>query len=295
MRTYQAYQQMVEQALSAQLRSLATDDNPIPDILFQAMDYSLQAGGKRLRPVLLLAACEGMGGSAEKALPYACALEMIHTYSLIHDDLPAMDNDDLRRGKPTNHKVFGEGMAILAGDGLLNAAMELMLRSACGEQDMRGIRAAEAIARRSGVTGMIAGQVMDVTGEGTEPTHDKVSYIHRHKTADLLTAPLEAGMILSGATDAQVEQGIVYGQKLGLAFQMIDDLLDVVGDAAVLGKNTGMDAAEGKLTWVAVHGLDKTRADAADEVRQAAEAAAVFGENAAFFADLARSTVKRVQ
>ena len=150
MKTYTEYLQMVEGALSQQLASLGY----IPEKLFEAMDYSLSAGGKRLRPVLLLAACDTMGGKLDEALPFACALEMIHTYSLIHDDLPAMDNDDLRRGRPTNHKVYGEGMAILAGDGLLSAAMELMLRSAVRMGDMRGVRAAEAIARRAGVTGI---------------------------------------------------------------------------------------------------------------------------------------------
>lgn len=154
------------------------------------MCYSLSAGGKRLRPVLLLACCEAMGGDIHTALPFACALEMIHTYSLIHDDLPAMDDDDLRRGRPTNHKVYGEAVAILAGDGLLSAAAELMLRHACAMGDLRGTLAAEAILRRAGVCGMVGGQTLDVTQEGTEPTHEKVSYIHLHKTADLLTAPL---------------------------------------------------------------------------------------------------------
>ena len=170
MKTYAEYLQLVEGALSKQLASLGY----IPERLFEAMNYSLSAGGKRLRPVLLLASCDTLGGDVNEVLPFACALEMIHTYSLIHDDLPAMDNDDLRRGRPTNHKVFGEGMAILAGDGLLSAAMELMLRSAVSMGDMRGIRAAEAIARRAGVTGMVAGQVMDVTGEGSTPTLEKV-------------------------------------------------------------------------------------------------------------------------
>ncbi len=223
MRTYAEYQQMVETALSSQLASLGD----IPGQLYEAMNYSLSAGGKRLRPVLLLAACETLGGSAEEALPFACALEMIHTYSLIHDDLPAMDNDDLRRGRPTNHRVYGEGMAILAGDGLLSAAMELMLLSAVRMGDLRGTLAAETIARRAGVTGMVAGQVMDVTGEGSEPTMDKVRYIHLHKTGDLLTAPIEAGFRLAGADDATVAAGCEYGLQLGLAFQMVDDLLDV--------------------------------------------------------------------
>ena len=291
MKTYAEYLQLVEDALSKQLASLGQ----IPDKLFEAMDYSLSAGGKRLRPVLLLAACDTLGGDLDEALPFACALEMIHTYSLIHDDLPAMDNDDLRRGRPTNHKVYGEGMAILAGDGLLHAAMELMLRSAVRMGDLRGIRAAEAIARRAGVTGMVAGQVMDVTGEGSTPTLDKVEYIHLHKTADLLTAPIEAGLILAGADAEQVAAGCAYGQHLGLAFQMVDDLLDVEGDAAVLGKTPGKDAAEGKLTWVAVKGVEQTREDAVAQIRMAVNALDGIGDCTNFLKTLAQSTVNRVQ
>ncbi len=291
MRTYAEYLNMVEEALCPQLRSLGY----IPEKLLEAMEYSLSAGGKRLRPVLLLAACDMAGGDVKQALPFACALEMIHTYSLIHDDLPAMDNDDLRRGKPTNHKVYGEDVAILAGDGLLSAAMELMLRNACAMQDMRGLRAAEAIARRAGVTGMVAGQTVDVTEEGSKPTVERVSYIHAHKTADLLTAPLEAGLLLAGASEEQLRAGIHYGYHLGMAFQMVDDLLDVEGDAALLGKNTGMDAALGKLTWVAAVGVEQTRRDAAEHVRQAVESLGIFGETMNFFKDLAQSTLVRVQ
>ncbi len=291
MRTYAEYQQMVENALQAQLASLGA----IPEALFKAMDYSLSAGGKRLRPVLLLAACETAGGDAQEALPFACALEMIHTYSLIHDDLPAMDNDDLRRGRPTNHKVFGEGMAILAGDGLLSAAMELMLRAAVRMGDQRGVRAAEAVARRAGVTGMVAGQVMDVTGEGTEPTLDKVRYIHLHKTGDLLTAPVEAGFRLAGADEDKVAAGCEYGMQLGLAFQMVDDLLDVEGDAATLGKTPGKDAAEGKLTWVAVRGVQGARQDAQKAVEKAVRAIRQAGGDTNFLEALAQSTLNRVQ
>ena len=291
MKTYAEYLSLVEGALSAQLAYLGY----IPEKLFEAMDYSLSAGGKRLRPVLLLAACDTLGGNVEEAIPFACALEMIHTYSLIHDDLPAMDNDDLRRGRPTNHKVYGEGMAILAGDGLLSAAMELMLRAAVKMGDLRGVRAAEAIARRAGMTGMVAGQVMDVTGEGSEPTLEKVEYIHLHKTADLLTAPIEAGFILAGADDATVKAGCEYGKHLGLAFQMVDDLLDVEGDAATLGKTPGKDVAEGKLTWVAVKGIDATRADAKAAVEKAVSALEKAGGETNFLKTLAQSTLNRVQ
>lgn len=291
MRGMAEYAAWVNEALPAQLRSLGD----IPEVLLRAMEYSLEAGGKRLRPVLLLAACEAFDGDSARAMPYACALEMIHTYSLIHDDLPAMDNDDLRRGRPTNHKVFGEGMAILAGDGLLHAAMALMLRDACARPDLRGTRAAEAIARRSGVTGMVAGQVMDVTGEGGEVTEAKVTYIHAHKTADLLTAPMEAGLLLAGAGEKALQAGVDYGYHLGMAFQMVDDLLDVVGDAHVLGKQTGMDARLGKLTWVALHGVEGARRDAREHIRLASEAAGALGSGENFFRALAQSTLDRVQ
>ncbi len=291
MKTPAEYAALVEEALPKQLRSLGD----IPSILLEAMSYSLEAGGKRLRPMLLLAAGDVMGADIAKLMPYACALEMIHTYSLIHDDLPAMDNDDLRRGRPTNHVVYGEGMAILAGDGLLHGAMELMLRTACRNNDLQGLRAAEAIARRSGVTGMVAGQVMDVTGEGGEVTEEKVTYIHAHKTADLLTAPLEAGLILGGANHDEVAAGVDYGYHLGMAFQMVDDLLDVIGDVKLLGKQTGLDAQQGKLTWVALKGIDGTRQDAAEHIRLACTAAEKFDRGVKFFRDLAQSTLNRVQ
>ncbi|MBR5345391.1 MAG: polyprenyl synthetase family protein [Clostridia bacterium] len=289
MRSYAEYQALVESALVPALESLG----PIPLKLREAMAYSLEAGGKRLRPVLLLAACECMGGNLEEALPFACALEMIHTYSLIHDDLPAMDNDDLRRGRPTNHKAFGEAVAILAGDGLLSAAMELMLRAA-GEMDsLRGVRAAHCIARRCGISGMVAGQTVDVTEEGTEPTEEKVRYIHLHKTADLLTAPMEAGFHLACAKPEYIEAAVTYGQNLGLAFQMVDDLLDVEGSEAALGKKTGVDAALGKLTWVALRGTEGTRDDAARAITGAVEVIRRVPRDMRFFTDLAEGLLTR--
>ena len=289
MRTYEEYRSLVDRSLGPVLESLGE----IPDRLLEAMRYSLLAGGKRLRPVMLLAACEMAGGEAELALPFACALEMIHTYSLIHDDLPAMDNDDLRRGKPTNHKVFGEDLAILAGDGLLNAAAELMARTAVEMADMRGIRALEIIMRHAGVTGMIAGQTKDVLSEGVKPEEALVSYIHAHKTADLLEAPMEAGLALAGADEKQIKAGFEYGLHLGLAFQMTDDLLDVTGDAALLGKNTGMDAALDKLTWVALKGVEGTAKDAEEQVALAMKALDNLPYETTFFRDLAQSTLTR--
>ena len=289
MKTYEEYRAEVELALGPMLESLGA----IPDRLLEAMRYSLLAGGKRLRPVMLLAACDMAGGDITAAMPFACALEMIHTYSLIHDDLPAMDNDDLRRGKPTNHKVFGEDLAILAGDGLLNAAAELMARAALRMADARGIHALEIIMRHAGVTGMIAGQTKDVLSEGDDPREDLVSYIHAHKTADLLEAPMEAGLALAGADEGQIRAAFEYGLHLGLAFQMTDDLLDVTGDAALLGKNTGMDAELNKLTWVALKGVEGTAKDAAEQVDLAMKALDNLPYETAFFRELAQSTLTR--
>ena len=291
MKTYDEYRRTAEQALTPMLQSLGA----IPERLLEAMRYSLEAGGKRLRPVMLLAACDMAGGDMETALPFACAIEMIHTYSLIHDDLPAMDNDDLRRGKPTNHKVFGEGMAVLAGDGLLNAAAELMARAALQFNDNRGIRALEIIMRHAGVTGMIAGQTADLVSEGEEPREEVLTYIHSHKTADLLEAPMEAGLVLAGADEKACRLGRDYGYHLGLAFQMTDDLLDVTGDTALLGKKTGADAEQNKMTWVTLRSVEGTQKDAEEQAELAIRAVDQMPWEHAFFTELARGTVSRKQ
>ena len=291
MRTYDAYREMTEQALLPTLTSLGNIPLPLRD----AMCYSLSAGGKRIRPVLLLAACEMAGGNGETALPFACALEMIHTYSLIHDDLPAMDNDDLRRGKPTNHKVYGEDVAILAGDGLLNAAAEVMASAAVKMGDFRGIRAMEIIMRHAGVTGMIAGQSIDVTSEGMKPEEDRVRYIHEHKTADLLEAPVEAGLVLAGAGDREICAGHEYARHLGLAFQMTDDLLDVTGTAEKLGKHPGKDLEQDKMTWIALRGIEGTREDARREIEAARQALEAFPWDTGFFTAFAENLLDRVQ
>jgi geranylgeranyl diphosphate synthase type II len=218
---------------------------------------------------------------------------MIHTYSLIHDDLPAMDNDDLRRGKPTSHKAFGENIAILAGDGLLNAAAEVMAKAAVRIGDLRGIRAMEIIMRHAGVTGMIAGQTMDVISEGKTPDKTLLTYIHTHKTADLLEAAVEAGLALAGANDREIDIGREYALHLGLAFQMTDDLLDVTGDAAVMGKNTHAD--ENKMTWIALKGIEGTRSDAEEQVRLAGEALDRLAWDTAFFREIADNMLQRKQ
>ena len=268
MKRFEEYKDAVNKALLPALHSAG----PMPEKLEESMAYSLSAGGKRLRPVLLLASCEAAGGDPEEAMVFACALEMIHTYSLIHDDLPALDNDELRRGKPTNHMVFGEAGAILAGDGLLNTAAEVMARAASDMNDLRGTKAMACIMRHAGVSGMIGGQSLDVASENQEPDEELLTYIHLHKTADLLEAAVEAGLILAGAEPELVEAGRQFACHYGLAFQMTDDLLDVDGDAALMGKNTGMDAEQHKMTWVALKGVEKTREDAEREIRLACEA-----------------------
>ncbi len=285
------YRRMTDEALIPMLSSLGD----IPSPLWEAMSYSLEAGGKRIRPTLLLAACETAGGDIKDALPFACALEMIHTYSLIHDDLPAMDNDDLRRGQPTNHKVFGENVAILAGDGLLNAAAELMAASALKRGDLRGIRAMEIMMRHAGVTGMIAGQSEDVTSEGQDPKESIILYIHEHKTADLLEAAVEAGFALAGADEKEIDIGHTYALHLGLAFQMTDDLLDVTGSEDKLGKSTGKDQEQNKMTWVALRGVEQTAEDARREIELAKETLKKLPWDTSLLAAFADSLQDRVQ
>lgn len=280
-----AYKNQVEAALNA----LPMENAPEP--LKSAMRYSLLSGGKRLRGCLTLAACEAAGGNAADALPFACAVEMIHAYSLIHDDLPAMDNDTLRRGKPTNHVVYGEAVAILAGDGLLTHAFEVMAAS----RHPMAFRALGELAQAAGVGGMLRGQTLDVTLEGTAPAIGTVRDIHLGKTAALLTAPVTAGLILAGADEALLNAGRAYGTHLGLAFQIVDDLLDIEGDAALLGKSTGKDMQEGKLTWPACVGVPQARQDAESHIAAAVEALAPFGEKADFLRALARATLHRVQ
>ena len=266
-----------------------------PKTVLEAMEYSVEAGGKRIRPVLMREVYHMCGGSEDSLIaPFMAAIEMIHTYSLVHDDLPAMDDDALRRGKPTNHRVFGEAVAILAGDGLLNLAYETMLSAPiAAERPEQALRAAGEIARRAGVCGMIAGQTADVTLEGHAPTAESVRYIHLHKTADLLTAPVVAGLMLAGATEAQLEAGRTYGRGIGLAFQIVDDLLDLEGDVSLLGKETGMDAQRGKQTWPAAFGVERSRQDAGKAIEQAVQALSPFGERGAYLRELARKTLVR--
>lgn len=282
--------QLVDQALDGFL----PEAGELPASLHDSMRYSVFAGGKRVRPVLLLAACETVGGNIDLALPAACAMEMIHTYSLIHDDLPAMDDDDFRRGNATNHKVYGEATAILAGDALLTEAFILLSRCPEGGDPAARLRVIHEISQASGSRGMVGGQMVDMESEGK---HDidlaLLSYIHTHKTGALIRASVRAGAILGGAT----EQGLValtrYGDAIGLAFQIADDILDVEGTTEQLGKDAGSDQARGKATYPALVGLEASKQRAQELVQMALDALASFDERAEPLRAIASYIVKR--
>ncbi len=249
--------------------------------VIEAAHYSLFAGGKRLRPILCLAATEVVGGDIEPVLPAACALEMIHTYSLVHDDLPAMDNDDFRRGVPTNHKVFGEAIAILAGDALLTEAFEYLALS--GNDRVSPEKVLDVIrigVKAAGYRGMIGGQVIDLECENRKVDLATVEYMHIHKTGALLSASLEIGAILGGGTEEHIKALKTYGHHFGLAFQITDDLLDVEGDAVLMGKKPGSDAAKNKMTYPALLGVAQSRDAAREHVNRSLEALENFGEAA---------------
>ena len=248
---YDADKALVEAALKAAFRGR----QPHADI-YDAMNYSLLAGGKRLRPVHTLACCRLCGGQVEDALPFACAVEMIHTYSLIHDDLPCMDDDDLRRGRPTNHKVYGEATAVLAGDGLLTAAFEIALTASDRLPAERVLAGTACLAKAAGAAGMVGGQALDMAGEGRALTQPDVEELQRLKTGALICAAAEMGCIAAGGSEEQRSALRNYASKLGLAFQIRDDMLDVTGDESALGKPVGSDAREEKTTFVTLKGLD---------------------------------------
>lgn len=264
------YLGVVERELSA---IKAGTEGSIHPALREAMFYSLESGGKRLRPCLTLAVCEMLGGDIASALPIACGLEMIHTYSLIHDDLPCMDDDDMRRGRPSNHKVFGEAMAVLAGDGLLSFAFETMLGAAVRSGSPNLLAAAYEAALRAGAGGMVTGQAADIEYEGADvQTEEMLRYVHRHKTADMLEAAVVCGALAAGADGGIVRSLRRYSESMGMLFQITDDILDAVGDEALMGKTLGKDAAKGKLTYVGLLGLDGAR-EAAEAAADAAKEA----------------------
>ena len=299
MRTLKEYAQIINARLEELMPEAAEgayENGGRPWIVNNAMRYSVMAGGKRLRPAMLMAAVEMLGGDMEIALDYGCAVEMIHTYSLIHDDLPGMDNDTLRRGRPTNHVVFGEGQAILAGDGLLNNAFEVMLNAAlrADSNHWQLIAAAREIAEGAGARGMVGGQCMDLYCEREHVSGiEQLNYIHINKTARMFMHPLRAAALISGANGAAIEALTRYGEAFGIMFQAADDLLDVEGDAAELGKSIGKDAEAGKLTCISEYGVEGTRALVEQKRREALEALEIFGEKAAFFAELVNSMLGR--
>ncbi len=286
---FEDYKEIIEKHLMDFMPDVAEQSK----VIQEAMEYSLGAGGKRLRPILVLATCKFCGGDINDALPYALAVEYIHTYSLIHDDLPCIDNDDLRRGKPTNHAVYGDAMATLAGDGLLNLAFEGMLtdlkETVANEKDIKILRgkifAAKCIASASGVSGMVAGQVADILAEGKDISPEELSYINKNKTGAIIKAAVKAGAYIGGADEQKFSDLEEYGKNLGYAFQIRDDILDVIGTTAELGKNVGHDMETNKATYPALFGLEKSQEllkEASDKARYAISK----HENADFFVEL---------
>jgi len=282
---------IIEEALD---RFFPRPEGPASDVI-KAMRYSLFAGGKRLRPILCMAGTSAVGGNERDVLPVACALELIHTYSLIHDDLPAMDDDDMRRGKPTSHRVFGEALAVLAGDGLLTEAFHLMSR-----RDLSGSLSPHAllqvipmIASAAGYQGMVGGQVVDIQSEGKEVEPSLVEFIHTHKTGALITASVTSGALMGGGTDEQVEAIRTYGKKIGLAFQIADDILDIEGDTQTLGKGVGNDARKGKMTYPHVLGLSRSKEIQRAMIKGAVEALKSFDHCADPLREIALYIIER--
>ena len=273
---------------------LPSEDTPPPSV-HRAMRYSVLAGGKRLRPILVIAGAEVVGGSPSTVMPTACALEMIHTYSLIHDDLPAMDDDDYRRGRLTNHKMFGDALAILAGDALLTYAFQLVAQNAAlpGVDAKVVCEVVAEIAEAAGTLGMVGGQVVDIESEGKTITAEALEYIHIHKTAALLRASLSVGARLGGAAAAALAAVADAGQSLGLAFQIVDDILDVEGSLETLGKTAGSDERKQKVTYPTLHGIEASRREARRLIERTKSRLSAFGARSAPLCALADFVVER--
>ena len=269
------------------LSNLFTCDEPQKK-LFESMRYSLLAGGKRIRPILVQAFCELCGGDAEKAMPFAAAIEMVHTYSLIHDDLPCMDNDDYRRGRLTNHKVYGEATAVLAGDALLTAAFGELAKADLPAEQI--VKAVCVLSECAGELGMVGGQILDMAAEERECSEEEVLAIQSRKTGALIVAACKLGVIAANGSEAQLKAAEIYASSLGLAFQIRDDILDVIGDAEKLGKATGMDG--NKNTFVRLYGVEPCTQKVIDETQKAIDALSIF-QNADFLINLANSLALR--
>ncbi|MCX7710365.1 MAG: polyprenyl synthetase family protein [Clostridia bacterium] len=282
------YNQWVE-LVNTELDHLVRESELPQGSIFKAMRYSLMAGGKRLRPVLALAVNEMFGGDEKWVLPFGCAVEMIHTYSLIHDDLPAMDNDDYRRGMLTNHKVYGEALAILAGDALLNYAFEVMSEHILKENKrmVSGVRAMNLIARSSGVFGMIGGQVVDLESEGKVISLETLRHMHKCKTGALIKAPILAAAVINQVSEEEYQCLEIYAEKIGLAFQVKDDILDVEGDSEILGKPVGSDENNSKSTFVSIYGLKESKKMLEELIQEAITEIERFGERSGFLKELA--------
>lgn len=290
--TFEAELKRIGADVEAALERYMPPADAYPALIHQAMRYSIMNGGKRLRPALVIAAAETAGGEGSDVLPAACALEMIHTYSLIHDDLPAMDNDDYRRGKPANHKVYGDAVAILAGDALLTLAFALLAGVRHTSPD-KVLQVTREIALAAGTFGMIGGQVVDTFSAGENIDEATLEYIHRHKTGALFRAAVRTGAILAGATAGELEKLTKYAENMGLAFQMIDDILDIEGDAAKIGKPVGSDQKNQKATYPALFGVSKTREKARQAADEAVRALDCFGARADFLKLLVQYIINR--
>lgn len=295
MQPLETYLRTQQQRLEAALDYYLPAPDAHPPILSEAMRYSVFGGGKRVRPILLLAATDAVGGDGEAVLSAACALEFLHTYSLIHDDLPVMDDDDYRRGQLTSHKIFGEAVAILAGDALLTYAFEVMAGPDLQARFAPAVllEATYCLAHAAGFFGMVGGQVVDMASEGREVSFDVLDYIHRHKTAALIGAAVTMGGLLGGGSAAQLGALKRYGQSIGLAFQIADDILDVEGDSAALGKQVGQDVQHGKATYPALLGVEASRQRAAALLNEALAALSEFDGAAERLRQLARFIVNR--
>jgi geranylgeranyl diphosphate synthase type II len=291
----EAYLQERRRLVDAALDGFLPSEDTRPPSVHRAMRYSVLAGGKRLRPILVIAGAEVVGASPSAVMPTACAMELIHTYSLIHDDLPAMDDDDYRRGRLTNHKVFGDAIAILAGDALLTYAFQLVAQNAAvpGVDAKVVCDVVAEIAEAAGTVGMVGGQVVDIESEGKTITAEELEYIHVHKTAALLRASLSVGARLGGADAAALAAIADAGQSLGLAFQIVDDILDVEGSLETLGKMAGSDERKQKVTYPALHGIEASRREARRLIERTKSRLSVFGARSAPLCALADFVVER--
>ncbi|RKD34564.1 polyprenyl synthetase family protein [Thermohalobacter berrensis] len=292
-REIEKYKKIIEDNID---KILPKSNNKYQSKVFDSMRYSIFAGGKRLRPILTLKTCELISGDYKPAIPFALAIEMIHTYSLIHDDLPAMDDDNYRRGKLTNHRVYGEAMAILAGDGLLNFAYEVMNEAILenNKDNHRLIKAFSKIATAAGVYGMIGGQVVDILSENTKIDADTLDFIHKHKTSALIEASIVSGAIIGGASDNEINALEKYGKSIGLGFQIRDDILDTIGDMKKLGKDIGSDEEKNKSTYISLYGLENSINKTKELCEEAINSLSIFNQkDISFFVELAKYLVNR--